>query len=166
VVPAIAAVSGTSLLFDELCFRWENHKLLVKKLGNQFLSYLDRYYTKTQTKSVKPLWVVGMGVFNEIIFTKCYTDVINTVMEQIELERNGQSVDRLKLKSAVDVFVQMGLGEGGKECLKIYHEIEEPFLAHTSKFYQHERSALLAQFSTDEYLCKVLFCMIHLSHVC
>ena len=76
---------------------------------------------------------------------------MDAVLDKIEEERRGDAIDRAKLKSAIEVFVEMGMGD-----MKVYRqEFEEPFLAATRRFYQVESAGWLQSDSCPEYMQKV-----------
>ena len=99
VVCVINRLRGQLSLFDEFCSRWDNHKLLIECLGGQFLAFVNKFMS-----GKKPLQVIGLKLFGEVVLGNCHEEIISMVVEQIREERCGHNINRYKLKSAVDVF--------------------------------------------------------------
>lgn len=80
------------------------------------------------------------------------------VLQLIEKERNGQTIETTMVKSIVTSFVSLGLDENDstKSTLDVYRQFfEMPFLAATSQYYQIESKQFVAENSVVEYMKKV-----------
>mmetsp|Transcript_181 Transcript_181/g.578 ORF Transcript_181/g.578 Transcript_181/m.578 type:complete len:753 (+) Transcript_181:64-2322(+) len=164
VLPAIKAKHGEAVL-DEFALRWKNHKLLVRQLSRLFV-YLDRFHVKRV--SAPPLKEVGVQKFEQLVFDAVQADVREGVLALIQREREGELVDKAKIKAVVDVFVEIGdwrplfptrpgeeLGDIGPQALNIYIRLfEEPFLVATAQFYGRESSRWIDDDSCPEFLKK------------
>jgi hypothetical protein len=98
-------LNGTELL-DAFNKRWENHKMLIYWMRKIF-TYLDRYHVKN--KGVVPLFQVGLNIFKEKIFAGLADKLTVAIIHQINRERDGELIDRFRVKEALLCFVQIGL---------------------------------------------------------
>jgi cullin 1 len=81
-------------------------------------------------------------------FFRCvHTKLVDVILQLIERERNGETIDQGLVKKAVDSFVSLGLDEDdiNKVSLDVYKEhLETPFLNATEEYYMRESNALQA----------------------
>ena len=72
-----------------------------------------------------------MIAFKDTMFPLVKDDVTTAILEYVAEERAGNSIDRSLLKSVVDLFVQMGLGQ-----MDVYREgFEGQFLETSASYY-------------------------------
>jgi cullin 1 len=146
VLPAVRSQTGQYML-KEIGKRWTHHKINVKWMKS-FFSYLDRFHTKRQ--NLPSMRDVGMQCFKDVIHEATSTDVRTAILDLVEQERLGQQVDHGLLKSVVEIFVEMGMGE-----LEVYiNDFESQFLEDTSAFYAREAQRWLQEDGLPDYLIK------------
>ena len=113
VAAEVGSLSGEFML-SALVHRWENHKILVHWLHKIFY-YLDRYFVKNKTKDhdskVHPLFQAGLNIFRERVIDVYHQKIKVAIIDQITKERDGQLIDRDRVKNAVLTFIQVGLTE-------------------------------------------------------
>eukprot|EP01060_Flectonema_neradi_P012917 TRINITY_DN1970_c0_g1_i1.p1 TRINITY_DN1970_c0_g1~~TRINITY_DN1970_c0_g1_i1.p1 ORF type:complete len:764 (+),score=141.53 TRINITY_DN1970_c0_g1_i1:35-2326(+) len=127
--------------------RWNNHKIIIKWMRKLFV-YIDRYYT--EHNNCDTLVENGLKCFFDEIYTSIKVPLRNALFKNIQRERTGETVDRVLLKEAIDLFVDMGQG-----TLQAYStDFEKPFLEFTENFYEREASRWVAENSATEYLKK------------
>ena len=171
VAQEIASLQGEFML-TALVYRWENHKILVHWLHKIFY-YLDRYFVKNKTKDhdskVHPLFQAGLNIFREKIVDIYHQKIKVAVIEQITKERDGQLIDRDRVKNAVLTFIQVGLndvkiskvGTTGDQRL-VYEGVsdygfynkyfETDFLEDSKLHYQSKTSGWISSLSCPEYV--------------
>lgn len=146
VMPSCSGKHNEGLL-NELVRRWKNHKLMNRWM-QKFFMYLDRYYVKHHAKP--KLDQAGMHLFKEYVFENIKSDVVDSILEQILKERNGEDIDRSRLAVSVKVFEDMGLGK-----MTVYEKIfEDKLLEATSLFYKGKSQDWIASDTTPQYLKK------------
>jgi len=146
VLPALESNSNEYLV-KEVVVRWEDHKIMKKWLHN-FFCYLDRFYVKRHSKT--PLKDVCINRFHVMVFEKIKTRLTPAILELIEKDRNREEIDRGMLRDAIQIYVEMGMGE-----TKVYvAEFENHFIKTTSTFYGRAAATWLAVDSCPEYLRK------------
>eukprot|EP00927_Polykrikos_kofoidii_P041123 TRINITY_DN3503_c0_g2_i1.p1 TRINITY_DN3503_c0_g2~~TRINITY_DN3503_c0_g2_i1.p1 ORF type:complete len:760 (+),score=180.57 TRINITY_DN3503_c0_g2_i1:98-2377(+) len=146
VLPGFADKTDIQLM-KELLHRWSNHKIYVKWM-DRFFTYLDRYYVKLQ--SVEPLHNRGFSIFHQLVFEACKKDTRNALLRVINLERQGEHIDRDLVQGVIDMFIDLGQGNA-----TVYTtEFEEAFLPASSDYYVRQASGWLSEDSFPEYLRK------------
>eukprot|EP01012_Entosiphon_sulcatum_P037927 TRINITY_DN4889_c0_g1_i1.p1 TRINITY_DN4889_c0_g1~~TRINITY_DN4889_c0_g1_i1.p1 ORF type:complete len:769 (-),score=186.60 TRINITY_DN4889_c0_g1_i1:539-2845(-) len=139
--------TDTESFLHTLVQRWTNHKLIVKWLQKLF-TYLDRYYTKHN--SMDSLRDCGLKCFNSVVYEEVKLKLFESLLENIQEERNGQDIDRRICSEAINLFVEMGM-----ESLTVYEkDFETPFLERTAAFYRRESARWIAEDSATEYMRK------------
>ena len=153
-------------LIQTLSYRWANHKILTYCLGEMF-RYLDRYYTKA--KKLPPLFLAGVSIFNNLIFVEIQDYVQRAILDQIQLEREGSSIDIGAMKECLSAFVQMGsqnfsitktksnsgdqLNWSGDSNLALYQNgFEDIFMVETANFYEEKSIKWISSMGCVEYL--------------
>lgn len=146
VLPALRDKTGIPLM-QELLHRWNNHKIYVKWM-DRFFTYLDRYYVKLQ--SVEPLHNRGYSIFQQLVFEEVKKNTRNALLQVINMERQGETVDHDLLSGIIGMFIDLGLGN-----LNVYTaEFEEALLPATSDYFVRQASGWLSEDSFPEYLRK------------
>jgi cullin 1 len=134
--------------------RWTNHTLVLLGLAKLFM-YLDRFYTRV-TPGIAPLRERGYQAYYEYIFVPYAPYVRTAILAAIEKERAGDTVDRMLLRSAVEVFVAIGKMYKNPVAEKVYAtELEKYILDATTAYYQRTSRTWLDHDSTSVYLHKV-----------
>lgn len=88
---------------------WELHCHQMKKIGSIFL-YLDRTYVLT-TSSVKSLFEMGLKLFCLHLsnLPEVERHTLDGILMMIESERSGFLIDRILLKSLLNMFSLLGI---------------------------------------------------------
>ena len=112
----------------------------------KFFLYLDMYYTKRE--KLPNIYDTGMIAFKDTMFPLVKDDVTTAILEYVAEERAGNSIDRMLLKSVVDLFVQMGLGQ-----MDVYRDgFEVQFLATSASYYSRLAAEKASGMTLPEYL--------------
>eukprot|EP01137_Pigoraptor_chileana_P033540 Opistho-2@24554 len=109
--------------------------------------YLDRTYV-LQTPNIASLWDTGLVLFRVHIMSDSLIErrTVSGLLELVERERIGETVDRSLLKSALRMFGSLG----------IYAEsFEKAFLAASETFYANEGRVYMSQADAPKYLSHV-----------
>ena len=149
VLPALRekASQGGTILLTELQFRWNNHQLMNKWLM-KFFVYLDRFYVKHH--SLPTLGQAGLRHFKQQIYEEMKAETTRAILALIDQERDGEIVDKTLIKSNVELYETIGLGN-----LDSYTaDLEEPLLTSTREYYAKKREEWIVSDSTPEYLIK------------
>lgn len=129
---------------------WDDHQKAMVMI-HAILMYMDRVYVK-QNK-VDSVYNLGLIIFKkQVMDYKVIGDHLReTLLDMISLERNGDIVDRLSIKTACQILVVLGIDSNA-----VYEEgFEKAFLGKSAEFYKLERQKLLAENSAFGYINKV-----------
>ncbi|KAJ4476227.1 Cullin-domain-containing protein [Lentinula aciculospora] len=139
------------LLLKALKNVWDDHTSNMTKLG-QILKYMDRIYTKSA--SVPDTWEAGLELFlKHIICSPIEDHLLTAILNQIQYEREGYTINRSAVKGCVDVLLSLDTEDNTRT---VYHRDLEPLLLRESEaFYKTYGNALLEICDTAEYLSKV-----------
>ncbi|KIJ50978.1 hypothetical protein M422DRAFT_776892 [Sphaerobolus stellatus SS14] len=129
---------------------WDDHIRTMKQLS-QVLHYMDKFYT--QTAGVLMIWDAGLKHFlNRIILSELFpikTHLIATLLKQVQLERNGYTINQSAVKSCIDVLLVLHVDKHGT----VYSKYLEPeFLKESEIFYRQEGEALMDSCDAPTYL--------------
>lgn len=134
-------------LLRELTRRWSNHQIMNKWM-QLFFMYLDRYYVIHH--SLPSLLEAGLRHFKALVFDEIKRDVASAMLDLINQERDGAIIDRLLVKSCVQLFEAMGMG-----CLDAYTtDFEEQLLASTQEYYTRKSAEWIEGDDTPAYMVK------------
>jgi len=151
VAPVLLEKNGEAML-HELTQRWENHKLMVRLLSRIF-KYLDRYYVSRYNLDF--LNDVGLMCFRDIIYQDMKPTMKNAILSLVLKEREGEQIDRKLVKTVLEIFVEIGLGN-----MNSYQEdFEKYLLEETSVHYRNKASEWIEKDSCPEYMIKAEKCL-------
>lgn len=122
---------------------WQDHCRQTIMIRSIFL-FLDRTYV-LQNSLLPSIWDTGLELFRTHIIsdTAVQKRTVDGILEQIERERNGETVDRSLLRSLLGMLSD----------LQVYKEsFEERFLAETNRLYASEGQRLMQERDVPEYL--------------
>ena len=108
MLPAIREMPEESML-PELVKRWKNHKVMVSWLS-RFFHFLDRYFVAR--RSLPATNEVGLNTFQDLVYHEVNADARVAVIDLIHKEREGELIDTELVKNIVDMFVEIGNGNG------------------------------------------------------
>ncbi len=150
VVPQLTYKRGEELL-RVLSDVWQKHLIYVKWMA-QFFQYLDRFYIKQNSK--QNLNSLGMSTFNHAAFQPMIQPIIESIVAQINQEREENMIDISLMKNVVDIFNQLSsqqraLDRTEVDCKKA---LESQILESTRKYYRNQSNNLFDSSSFPEYL--------------
>ncbi|KAF3905924.1 Cullin-3-A [Orbilia brochopaga] len=135
---------------------WEDHQLCLGMITD-ILMYLDRTFCHENKKPSTLL--VGMALFRDnVLQNKDYKigdDLNKIILDQIQMERDGDVIDRARIRSCV--YMLEGLYENleEREDQKIYlTRFEGVFLEASQEFYLKEAKLLLEACDAQTYIEK------------
>uniref|UniRef100_A0A8K9ULY5 Cullin-4A n=1 Tax=Oncorhynchus mykiss TaxID=8022 RepID=A0A8K9ULY5_ONCMY len=122
---------------------WQDHCRQTIMIRSIFL-FLDRTYV-LQNSLLPSIWDTGLELFRNHIVSDGAVQkrTVDGILEQIERERNGETVDRSLLRSLLGMLSD----------LQVYKEsFEERFLMETDRLYAAEGQRLMQERDVPEYL--------------
>lgn len=122
---------------------WQDHCRQTIMIRSIFL-FLDRTYV-LQNSLLPSIWDTGLELFRTHIVsdTAVQKRTVDGILEQIELERNGETVDRSLIRSLLGMLSD----------LQVYKDsFEERFLIETNRLYATEGQRLMQERDVPEYL--------------
>lgn len=122
---------------------WQDHCRQTIMIRSIFL-FLDRTYV-LQNSLLPSIWDTGLELFRTHIVsdTAVQKRTVDGILEQIELERNGETVDRSLIRSLLGMLSD----------LQVYKDsFEERFLIETNRLYAAEGQRLMQERDVPEYL--------------
>ena len=147
VLPALTNRHSDELL-KEVVKRWNNHKIMNKWM-TKFFTYLDRYYVKYHALAL--LHEAGLTIYKAKIFDAIKVNLSSSILNCINSEREGITIDQDLLRSCVELYEAMGMG-----TLEAYTaDLEASFLAQSKEFYARKADEWLTADSTPAYLIKI-----------
>ncbi|KAI3902489.1 hypothetical protein MKW92_033954, partial [Papaver armeniacum] len=140
VLPAIQEKKqhGDVFLLQELVKRWANYKVIVSKLRPYF-EYLDRYYIRRLM--LPTLKGVAIKCFRKTVYEELKVQVKDIVISLINQEREGGEIDQTLVKNVLQIFVDLGNEDDGKQNMEYYiNDFETAFLEDTADYYTRKAS--------------------------
>ncbi|PON72672.1 Cullin, N-terminal [Parasponia andersonii] len=150
-LPSITDKHG-ELLLRELVKRWGTHQIMVRWFWRLFF-YIDRHYASR--KSVPMLRELGIICFKDLVYGKVKDKARDIAMVMIDKEREGERIDRCLMKSVVELFVAMGMGE--MDCYEA--DFEALMVEKTGLYYSRKAANWVLEDSCPEYLVKAEECL-------
>ncbi|KAM3467387.1 Cullin-3 [Beauveria bassiana D1-5] len=130
---------------------WEDHNMSMNMTAD-ILMYLDRGYIQQELHRV-PIFSTTIALFRDNILRSCLNkdseslvvDILITVMlDQIDMEREGDIIDRNLIRSCSRMLSSLYEAEDENELTKLYLVLFEPrFLENSQAFYSRECQELL-----------------------
>uniref|UniRef100_A0A672MPS4 Cullin-4A n=1 Tax=Sinocyclocheilus grahami TaxID=75366 RepID=A0A672MPS4_SINGR len=122
---------------------WQDHCSQTIMIRSIFL-FLDRTYI-LQNSLLPSIWDTGLELFRTHIVSDgaVQSRTVEGILEQIERERNGETVDRSLLRSLLGMLSD----------LQVYKDsFEQRFLTETNRLYAAEGQRLMQERDVPEYL--------------
>ncbi|KAM0353609.1 hypothetical protein ACHAPU_001622 [Fusarium lateritium] len=139
---------------------WEDHNMSMNMTAD-ILMYLDRGYTQLEAQRV-PIFATTIALFRDHILrsslnTKTKETVIDilvsVILDQIDMEREGDIIDRNLLRSCSRMLSSLYETEEEKENDKLYTTVFEPcFLDNSRIYYAAECEKLLRESDAGAWL--------------
>ncbi|RGP80392.1 cullin 3 [Fusarium longipes] len=140
--------------------RWEDHNMSMNMTAD-ILMYLDRGYTQLEAQRV-PIFATTIALFREHILRsslstnqkdKVVDILISVILDQINMEREGDIIDRNLIRSCTRMLSSLYETEDEKESDKLYTTIFEPhFLENSRAYYAAECEKLLRESDAGAWL--------------
>lgn len=131
------------------------------KYVNHLFSYLNRHWVKREIdegkKNVYDVYTLHLVKWKDDFFENVHAKVMDAVLNLIEKQRNGETIEQSQIKSIVDSFVSLGLDENDskKSTLEVYRQyFQRPFIDATRTYYENESRQFVAENSVVEYMKK------------
>ncbi|GAD96555.1 cullin [Paecilomyces variotii No. 5] len=139
---------------------WVRYTTAAKYI-NHIFKYLNRHWVKREIdegkKNIYDVYTLHLVKWKEDFFKKVQEKVMEAVLNLIERQRNGETIEQSQIKNIVDSFVSLGLDENdsSKSTLEVYrYYFERPFIAATRVYYENESRRFVAENSVVEYMKK------------
>lgn len=139
---------------------WARYTTAAKYVNHLF-RYLNRHWVKREIdegkKNVYDVYTLHLVSWKEDFFKRVHEKVMAAVLNLVEKQRNGETIEQSQIKSIVDSFVSLGLDENDstKSTLEVYrYYFEKPFIAATRTYYENESRQFVAENSVVEYMKK------------
>ena len=139
---------------------WTRYTTAAKYVNHLF-SYLNRHWVKREIdegkKHVYDVYTLHLVKWKDDFFEKVHGKVMDAVLNLIEKQRNGETIEQSQIKSIVDSFVSLGLDENDskKSTLEVYRQyFQIPFIDATRIYYESESRQFVAENSVVEYMKK------------
>ncbi|QPH00924.1 hypothetical protein C2857_005035 [Epichloe festucae Fl1] len=139
---------------------WEDHNMSMNMTAD-ILMYLDRGYTQQEPNRV-PIFATTIALFRDHILRSCLNanssnaviDILISVMlDQIDMEREGDVIDRNLIRSCSRMLSCLYETEDETESNKLYLTVFEPrFLSNSESFYSAECQRLLREADASTWL--------------
>jgi cullin 1 len=165
------------VLLKSLSSRWDLHKIANRWMFRIF-QYIDRFYVEHH--GLIPLQDAGVKAFKVEVFDHVKKEVTSALLEQINMDREGELIDTSLIKKCIEIYIAMGGGSFGtpktvnnavptgvalepaaaaaavnKAHLDIYiDEFQKPYVAETATYYKAKASSWLATDDVPTYLSK------------
>ncbi|KAJ3297596.1 hypothetical protein HK104_000336, partial [Borealophlyctis nickersoniae] len=152
---AVMALSGGPFFLKEVKAVWDEHTTCLLMIRD-ILLYMDRVYVPVA--KVPLVYDLGLDLFRDVVIrSKTYPikkHLIDTILYQIHLEREGEMVDRSVIKSIVGMMLNLTAGKGdvGDASTVYAEDFESRFLETSQSFYSMESQQFLRECDAGEYL--------------
>ncbi|KAF0696286.1 Aste57867_12984 [Aphanomyces stellatus] len=136
-------------LMSNLYAAWADHTITMTMIRD-ILMYMDRTYVAQKRKM--PIYDMGLVLFRDsIVRHPQVKDRLKWhLLQNIELERNGEVIDRGVMKDILGMLVDLGVHSNN-----VYEEdFENDFLHTTASFYHAEAQRLLDQNTCPDFMQK------------
>ncbi|CAG2162324.1 unnamed protein product [Oppiella nova] len=129
---------------------WNDHQTSMTMIRD-ILMYMDRVYV--QQNSVDNVYNLGLNLFRDHVvrYGNIRDHLRETLLEMVMRERKGEVIDRLAVRNACQMLMQLGI-----DSRSVYEEdFERPFLQQSAEFYRFESQKFLEENSASVYIKKV-----------
>ncbi|KAJ3526661.1 hypothetical protein NM208_g11081 [Fusarium decemcellulare] len=139
---------------------WEDHNMSMNMTAD-ILMYLDRGYTQLESQRV-PIFSTTIALFRDHILRSCLNSnskdlvidiLISVILDQIDMEREGDIIDRNLIRSCSRMLSCLYETEEESENDKLYLTVFEPrFLDNSKNYYAAECDKLLRESDAGAWL--------------
>lgn len=116
------------------------------------LMYMDRQYVKS--RNIKTVYDLGVSLFRSVVINDpaILPRLSQTLLSNIDRERNGEPVDSPLMRAITRMLAQLGENDDGKAVYA--YVFEDSFLERTRQFYVREATLYLSESTCSDYLIK------------
>jgi cullin 1 len=140
--------------------QWKRYTM-AGTYNNHLFKYLNRHWVKREMdegkKDVYDIYTLHLVRWKIDMFGTTQNAVMDAVLNLVEKQRNGETIEQSKVKEVVNSFVALGIDEADstKSNLEVYRQyFEAPFIKATEDYYRQESSSFLAESSVVDYMKK------------
>ncbi|RSH81909.1 uncharacterized protein EHS24_008106 [Apiotrichum porosum] len=134
---------------------------------HKLFNYLNKHWVKREKdegrKDVYTVYTLALVAWKRNFFRYIQKDtnevsrLTQAVLRQIELQRNGESIDNGLLKKVIESYVALGIDDADaqRQNLDVYNEcFQKYFIQATDKYYAAESAAFVTANSVPDYMKK------------
>ncbi|KAF8636034.1 hypothetical protein AX15_000191 [Amanita polypyramis BW_CC] len=135
------------------------------KYVNQLFMYLNRHWVTRERaggwKNVYTIYTLALAQWRDWLFKKTQSKpskLIATILELIDKQRDGETIDQGLIRSVLESFVSLGIDDNDpdKPCLNVYRgHFEAAFIDATKAYYRHDSELFLADHNISDYLTRI-----------
>jgi cullin-4 len=126
------------LIWDDYCY----HIIILTRI----FTFLDRTYVLQNTEE-KSIWNLSLKEFCKIITsTQIKKILLNKITNLIEMEREGDSIEKDNIKKVIKMYHFLG----------IYELFEQIYFDETKIYYEKEAKEIIKKLKLSEYLQHVM----------
>ena len=112
----------------------------------------DRVYAKSE--NVPEIWDAGLLLFlKHIIRPPIQHHIMTAILNQVQFERQGYSINRFSVKGCADVLNNLQVDDISKTVYK--RDLEPALLRESDAFYKEEGIRLIESCDASEFLRRV-----------
>eukprot|EP00842_Homolaphlyctis_polyrhiza_P005864 jgi/Hompol1/6279/HPOL_002523-RA len=136
---------------------WEDHTVCLS-MASDILMYLDRTHLKGT--NMPSIYDMGLDAFRDVVVrSKKFplpAHLIATLLHQIHLEREGELVNRMLLRSIFEMLITLPvISSSGRVLTSIYDvDFERTFLETSATYYHRDSQKMLKECNAMDYLAK------------
>ncbi|CCF56414.1 hypothetical protein KAFR_0B01150 [Kazachstania africana CBS 2517] len=126
---------------------------------NHTFDYMNRYWVQKERSDGKrhifDVYTLCLMTWKEVMFDPNSDILINEILEQITLERDGNIINKSDIITAIKSFVALGIDPQDlkKLNLNVYIQVfEKPFLKRTEEYYVEYSQNYLVTHSVTDYI--------------
>lgn len=145
--------------------RWERFTIGAIFL-NRVFDYMNRYWVQKERSDGKrhifDAHTLCLMTWKEVMFEKNKTELVSEILNQLDLQRKGELVNKSEITIAIKSFVVLGIDPSDlkKLNLNVYiQNFEQLFLQKTKEYYTEMSEEYLKTHTVSEYIEKANECI-------
>lgn len=150
-VAAQIRVADPPVFLHEIHRQWSWFDVSLAHVRD-ILMYMDRQYVKN--RNIKTVYDLGVSLFRSVVINDpaILPRLSQTLLTNIDRERNGEPVDSPLMRAITRMLAQLGENDEGKSVYA--YVFEDAFLERTRQFYSREATLYLSESTCSDYLIK------------